>query len=121
MEWDPNHFRLFIGDLGNDVNDEDLIKAFGPDKGWKSFVKAKVIRDKVTQKTRGYGFVSYSDPEDFMAGEQFRVVPRIRENLLLMKQQTTFHCTLSAPFIINSMEGHEWTICRLKTCQDSES
>jgi RNA recognition motif-containing protein len=80
MEWDPNHFRLFIGDLGNDVNDEDLIKAFGPDKGWKSFVKAKVIRDKVTQKTRGYGFVSYSDPEDFMAGEQFRDVRRIREN-----------------------------------------
>jgi RNA recognition motif-containing protein len=66
MEWDPKHFRLFIGDLGNDVNDEDLVKAFGPDKGWKSFVKAKVIRDKVTGKTRGYGFVSYSDPEDFM-------------------------------------------------------
>lgn len=66
MEWDPAHFRLFIGDLGNDVNDEDLVKAFGPDNGWKSFVKAKVIRDKVTGKTRGYGFVSYSDPEDFM-------------------------------------------------------
>lgn len=67
LEWDPKHFRLFIGDLGNDVNDEDLVKAFGPEKGWKSFVKAKVIRDKVTGKTRGYGFVSYSDPEDFMA------------------------------------------------------
>lgn len=66
MEWDPSHFRLFIGDLGNDVNDDTLIAAFGPDKGWPSFVKAKVVRDKVTNKTRGYGFVSYSDPEDFM-------------------------------------------------------
>jgi len=66
MEWDPKHFRLFVGDLGNDVNEDDLVKAFGPDKGWTSFVKAKVVRDKVTNKTRGYGFVSYSDPEDFM-------------------------------------------------------
>lgn len=69
MEWDPAHFRLFIGDLGNDVNEDDLVKAFGPEKGWQSFVKAKVVRDKVTNKTRGYGFVSYSDPEDFMKGE----------------------------------------------------
>lgn len=66
MEWDPKHFRLFIGDLGNDVNEDDLIKAFGLEKGWSSFVKAKVVRDKVTNKTRGYGFVSYADPEDFM-------------------------------------------------------
>ena len=66
MEWDPSHFRLFIGDLGNDVNEDDLVKAFGPDKGWKSFVKAKVVRDKVTNKTRGYGFVAYSDPEDYI-------------------------------------------------------
>lgn len=66
MEWDPAHFRLFIGDLGNDVNEDDLVKAFGPGKGWKSFVKAKVVRDNVTNKTRGYGFVAYSDPEDFM-------------------------------------------------------
>ncbi|CAD6565959.1 MAG: hypothetical protein CYPHOPRED_000113 [Cyphobasidiales sp. Tagirdzhanova-0007] len=66
MEWDPAHFRLFIGDLGNDVNEDNLIKAFGPEKGWMSFVKAKVVRDKVTNKTRGYGFVSYVDPDDFM-------------------------------------------------------
>ena len=66
MEWDPSHYRLFIGDLGNDVNEETLIKAFGPEKGWNSFIKSKVVRDKVTNKTRGYGFVSYSDPEDFM-------------------------------------------------------
>jgi hypothetical protein len=70
MDWDPAHFRLFIGDLGNDVNEDDLVKAFGPEKGWQSFVKAKVVRDKVTNKTRGYGFVSYSDPEDFMKGER---------------------------------------------------
>lgn len=85
MEWDPKHFRLFIGDLGNDVNDEDLVKAFGPDKGWISFQKAKVVRDKVTGKTRGYGFVSYSDPEDFMVGAspyfRFAIVLTLRRHL----------------------------------------
>lgn len=97
MEWDPKHFRLFIGDLGNDVNDDDLVKAFGEEKGWKSFVKAKVIRDKVTNKTRGYGFVSYSDPEDFMAGEYnvFLVrsasLPFLNEEyILLTLQMSTF-------------------------------
>jgi len=63
LEWDPSHFRLFVGDLGNDVSDEGLTAAFG---GYKSFVKAKVIRDKMTTKSRGFGFVSYADPEDFM-------------------------------------------------------
>lgn len=63
MEWDPKHYRIFVGNLGNDVNDEDLVKAF---EGYPSFVKAKVVRDKVTGKTRGYGFVAYSDPQDFM-------------------------------------------------------
>ncbi|GAA97485.1 uncharacterized protein L969DRAFT_91400 [Mixia osmundae IAM 14324] len=66
MEWDPAHFRLFIGDLGNDVNDETLLKSFGKEAGYPSFVKAKVVRDKTTMKTKGFGFVSYSDPDDFL-------------------------------------------------------
>jgi hypothetical protein len=64
LEWDPHHFRLFVGDLGNDVSDETLAEAFS--KGYNSFVKAKVVRDKFTTKSKGYGFVAYSDPEDFM-------------------------------------------------------
>lgn len=31
-----------------------------------SFMKAKVIRDKWTKKTKGFGFVSFKDPHDFM-------------------------------------------------------
>ncbi len=60
--WDPNDFRLFCGDLGNDVTDEVLMRTFGR---YPSFQKAKVIRDKRTNKTRGYGFVSFKDPSDF--------------------------------------------------------
>lgn len=63
MEWDPSHFRLFVGDLAPEVSDDGLAAAFSR---WSSFVKARVVRDKVTTKSKGYGFVSYKDPEDFM-------------------------------------------------------
>ena len=55
-------FRIFCGDLGNEVSDDTLIRAFSR---YSSFRKAKVIVDKRTGKSRGYGFVSFSDPNDF--------------------------------------------------------
>lgn len=61
-DWDPNDFRIFCGDLGNDVTDEVLARTFGR---YSSFQKAKVIRDKRTNKTKGYGFISFKDPGDF--------------------------------------------------------
>uniref|UniRef100_A0A8C2SPS1 RRM domain-containing protein n=1 Tax=Coturnix japonica TaxID=93934 RepID=A0A8C2SPS1_COTJA len=65
---DPNRdsmddFRIFCGDLGNEVNDDILARAFGR---YPSFLKAKVIRDKRTGKTKGYGFVSFKDPNDYV-------------------------------------------------------
>lgn len=55
-EWDPNDFRIFCGDLGNEVSDELLAKAF---RKYPSFQKAKVIREARTNKSKGYGFVSF--------------------------------------------------------------
>ena len=52
-----------MGDLGNDVNDDLLARTFSK---YPSFLKAKVIRDKWTKKTKGYGFVSFKDPHDFI-------------------------------------------------------
>ncbi|KAE8227348.1 hypothetical protein CF319_g167 [Tilletia indica] len=63
LEWDPNHKQLFVGDLGNDVTDDILKKAF---EKYPTFVKAKVVRKKADDKSKGYGFVSFSDPEDFL-------------------------------------------------------
>jgi RNA recognition motif-containing protein len=60
-------FRLFCGDLGNEVTDEMLKKAFSK---FPSFAMAKVVRNKRNQKTRGYGFVSFLDPNDY--AEAFR-------------------------------------------------
>ncbi|SPO22423.1 related to RNA-binding protein [Ustilago trichophora] len=62
LEWDPSHKRLFVGDLGNDVSDETLSAAF--DK-YPSFSKARVVRKK-DGKGKGYGFVAFADPEDFL-------------------------------------------------------
>ncbi|CAG8553367.1 2282_t:CDS:2 [Paraglomus occultum] len=63
LEWDLNDFRLFCGDLGNEVTDEVLHKAFSK---YSSVQKAKVIRDKRTGKTKGYGFVSFKDADEFV-------------------------------------------------------
>jgi len=62
MDWDINDFRLFCGDLGNDVTDQVLTRTFSR---YPSFQMAKVIRDKRSNKTKGYGFVSFKDPGDF--------------------------------------------------------
>ncbi|KAH0890894.1 hypothetical protein HID58_053323 [Brassica napus] len=63
-EWPENDYRLFCGDLGNEVNDDVLSKAFAR---FPTFNMAKVIRDKRTGRTKGYGFVSFLDPADLAA------------------------------------------------------
>ncbi|KXS16674.1 hypothetical protein M427DRAFT_31077 [Gonapodya prolifera JEL478] len=56
-DWDSNDFRIFCGDLGNE--NPRLHKV-------PLFQKAKVVRDKRTNKSKGYGFVSFKDAEDFV-------------------------------------------------------
>ena len=63
-EWPENDYRIFCGDLGNEVTDDLLSSAF---RGYPSFQKAKVIRDKRTGKTKGtykviFLISKYSDP-----------------------------------------------------------
>lgn len=62
LEWDPAHFRIFVGNLAGEVTDESLLKAFSK---WPSVQKARVVRDKRTTKSKGFGFVSFSDGDEF--------------------------------------------------------
>ncbi|KAG8847815.1 hypothetical protein FRB96_001403 [Tulasnella sp. 330] len=62
LEWDDKWFRLFVGDVSNDVTDEILSSAFSK---YPTFTRARVIRDKLSAKAK-YGFVAFSDPEDFL-------------------------------------------------------
>ena len=62
-EWAENDYRIFCGNMGNEVNDEVLTNAF---KKYESFSKAKVIRDKKTMKSKGFGFVSILKVDDYI-------------------------------------------------------
>ncbi len=56
-------FRVFVGDLGNEVSDEALFRAFSK---YQSIQNARIVRDKTSSKSKGYGFVSFKDPQDFL-------------------------------------------------------
>jgi hypothetical protein len=62
LEWDPMHPRLFIGNLAGEVTDDSLHKAFSK---YPSLVKSRVVRDKKSTKSKSYGFVSFSDTDDY--------------------------------------------------------
>eukprot|EP01022_Parablepharisma_sp_SALTPOND_P016681 TRINITY_DN2500_c0_g2_i1.p3 TRINITY_DN2500_c0_g2~~TRINITY_DN2500_c0_g2_i1.p3 ORF type:complete len:199 (-),score=24.10 TRINITY_DN2500_c0_g2_i1:3289-3885(-) len=62
-EWPENDYRIFCGNLGNEVSDEVLANAF---RKYSSFQKAKVVRDKRTGKSKGFGFISIGTVEDYI-------------------------------------------------------
>ncbi len=45
------------------MNDDALTRAFNK---YPSFQKAKVVRDKRSGKSRGYGFISFKDSQDYI-------------------------------------------------------
>ena len=64
VEWPENDYRIFVGNLGKEASDETLTTVFKT--RYPSFNMAKVITDKRTGRTRGYGFVSFGQPRDFL-------------------------------------------------------
>ena len=58
-DWPTDDFRIFVGNLGWDVTDDILAKAF--QTKYSSFQRARVVRDGKSNKVKGYGFVSFSD------------------------------------------------------------
>ncbi|KAI9708384.1 MAG: hypothetical protein M1820_004088 [Bogoriella megaspora] len=85
-EWDPAHFRLFIGNLAGEVTDESLYKAFSK---YPSIAKAKVTREKRTTKSKGYGFVSFSDGDDYFRAAKEMNNKYIGSHPVLIKRATT--------------------------------
>ncbi|KAJ1745906.1 hypothetical protein LPJ58_005904 [Coemansia sp. RSA 1591] len=63
-EWPTDDYRLFAGDLGPEVTDEVLQQSFGK---FRSLQRVQVICEKATGKSRGYGFLSFGDADDFFA------------------------------------------------------
>lgn len=59
LEWDPSKFRIYVGNLAGEVTDDSLAKAFAA----YDVNKARVVRDKRTTKSKGFGFVEFQDHE----------------------------------------------------------
>lgn len=59
LEWDPTQFRIMVGNLAGEVTDDSLFKAFAA----YNPSKARVVRDKRTTKSKGFGFVAFVDGE----------------------------------------------------------
>ncbi|KAM1352911.1 hypothetical protein ACFX2H_032454 [Malus domestica] len=53
--------RLFISGLSRLTTDEKLIEAFSP---FGQIVDAKVVIDRVSQRSKGFGFISYASVEE---------------------------------------------------------
>lgn len=65
LETDPYHALCLLSSLGVRVVMQMLANAF---KQYSSFAMARVIRDKSSGKSKGYGFVSFLDPFDGLKG-----------------------------------------------------
>ena len=69
LEWDPTQFRIYVGNLAGEVTDDSLAKAFAQ----YGVSKARVVRDKRTTKSKGFGFVAFTDNEmGFKAAKEMR-------------------------------------------------
>ncbi|ORY35683.1 hypothetical protein BCR39DRAFT_511482 [Naematelia encephala] len=62
LDWDPKWYRLFVGDVSNDVNERTLNEAFSK---YPTYCKCKVVKDRLSLKSK-YAFIAFKDPEDFL-------------------------------------------------------
>lgn len=86
LEWDPAHFRIFVGNLAGEVTDDSLLKAFAK---YPSVQKARVIRDKRTTKSRGYGFVSFANGDEYFQAAKDMQGKYIGSHPVLIKRAMT--------------------------------
>jgi RNA recognition motif-containing protein len=53
--------KLFVGSLSWNTNDDGLYEAFAP---FGEIAEAKVISDRDTGRSRGFGFVTFNDDDE---------------------------------------------------------
>ncbi|KAL3844936.1 hypothetical protein ACJIZ3_002339 [Penstemon smallii] len=56
---EPNNKKLFIGGISHATNEDSLFEYFGK---YGEVKKSEVFRDRVTGFSRGFGFVTFSEP-----------------------------------------------------------
>jgi len=61
-EFPENDYRLFVGNLDKIITEQKLAEAF--QSKYPSFAMCRIIYDKTSGDSKGYGFVSVLDPKD---------------------------------------------------------
>jgi RNA recognition motif-containing protein len=59
--------KLFVGGLSWDTTDDSLRNAFS---AYGSVIEAKIVTDRETGRSRGFGFVGYMDANEGQAAQQ---------------------------------------------------
>jgi RNA recognition motif-containing protein len=59
--------KLFVGGLSWDTTDDGLREAFSP---FGTVIEAKVVTDRETGRSRGFGFVGFQDPAHGESAQQ---------------------------------------------------
>eukprot|EP01028_Stygiella_incarcerata_P006977 TRINITY_DN2843_c0_g1_i1.p1 TRINITY_DN2843_c0_g1~~TRINITY_DN2843_c0_g1_i1.p1 ORF type:complete len:327 (-),score=94.61 TRINITY_DN2843_c0_g1_i1:1109-1981(-) len=63
LDFPENDFRIFAGNLGKDCTDSLLEASFSRFKG---FHMARIVSDPKTRRNKGYGFISFLDPQGYL-------------------------------------------------------
>ena len=61
---DVSYFQIFVGNLAWTTNDDSLHAAFS---AYGQVTDSIVLKDRETQRSRGFGFVTYATPEEAQA------------------------------------------------------
>lgn len=64
LDWDPSHFLLFVGNLGPEVSEQLLHQTFS--NPYPSVSRVRIVKDKKSDKSKGYGFVAFADGKEFL-------------------------------------------------------
>lgn len=59
--------KLYIGNLSFDTTDEELEAAFSE---FGEIISAVVVKDRVSGRSRGFGFVEYADEESAKSAQE---------------------------------------------------
>lgn len=59
---EDEEFPIFIGDIPYEANDRDLENMFR--ERYRSVINANIVKDKQTGRSKGFGFVRFSDPRE---------------------------------------------------------
>ena len=54
---------MWVGDIGPEVTEQQLQEAF---KNYLSIQKVKIIRDIKTKKSKGFGFISFREADEYL-------------------------------------------------------